>query len=54
MSDQKNAARRVALTYGDDQLQTLQRNTFRYFWEETNPQNGLIPDTPRLTTCYPL
>jgi hypothetical protein len=27
-----------------DQLQTLQRNTFRYFWEETNPENGLIPD----------
>ena len=31
-------------TYGDDQLHTLQRNTFRYFWEETNPENGLIPD----------
>ena len=27
-----------------DQLQTLQRNTFRYFWEETNPRNGLIAD----------
>ena len=25
-------------------LQTLQRNTFRYFWEETNPRNGLIAD----------
>jgi hypothetical protein len=25
-------------------LQTLQRNTFRYFWQETNPSNGLIPD----------
>ena len=22
----------------------MQRNTFRYFWEETNPENGLIPD----------
>ena len=32
------------VTYGDDQLETLQRNTFRYFWEETNPENGLIPD----------
>ena len=31
-------------TYGHDQLQTLQKNTFRYFWEETNPENGLIPD----------
>ena len=27
-----------------EQLHTLQRNTFRYFWEETNPENGLIPD----------
>ena len=26
------------------QLHTLQRNTFRYFWQETNPSNGLIPD----------
>ena len=30
--------------YSDEQLRTLQRNTFRYFWEETNPENGLIPD----------
>lgn len=44
MSAQKSTARRPALTYGHDQLQTLQRNTFRYFWRETNPQNGLIPD----------
>ena len=36
--------RRRAPTYGDDQLHTLQRNTFRYFWQETNPANGLIPD----------
>jgi len=33
-----------APAYGDEQLQTLQRNTFRYFWQETNPSNGLIPD----------
>jgi hypothetical protein len=25
-------------------LQKLQRSTFRYFWCETNPENGLIPD----------
>jgi hypothetical protein len=30
--------------YGEKQLQTLQRNTFRYFWQETNLSNGLIPD----------
>ena len=35
---------RRASTYGDEDLQTLQRNTFRYFWEETNPSNGLVPD----------
>ena len=44
MSAKKRAARRAHRTYGDRQLQTLQRNTFRYFWEETNPENGLIPD----------
>ena len=44
MSAKNAAARRPALTYGEDQLQTLQRNTFRYFWEETNPENGLIAD----------
>ena len=44
MSAKKRAARRADRTYGDRQLQTLQRNTFRYFWEETNPENGLIPD----------
>ena len=44
MRSPKSAARRPALTYGDDHLHTLQRNTFRYFWQETNPENGLIPD----------
>jgi len=31
-------------SHGDQQLHRLQRSTFRYFWEETNPANGLIPD----------
>ena len=31
-------------TYGHHELQKLQGNTFRYFWKETNPENGLIPD----------
>jgi hypothetical protein len=44
MTAQKSATRHPALAYGDDQLHTLQRNTFRYFWEETNPENGLTPD----------
>ena len=33
-----------AVSDGDKRLHTLQRNTFRYFWRETNPANGLIPD----------
>src|SRR5687768_10164626 len=44
MSAQTRAARPHAQTYSDQQLQSLQRNTFRYFWKETNPENGLIPD----------
>ena len=44
MSARKSTAQRPARAYGNQQLRTLQRNTFRYFWEETNPKNGLIPD----------
>jgi hypothetical protein len=44
MSAQPRRARPRAHTYGLAQLQALQRNTFRYFWKETNPANGLIPD----------
>jgi hypothetical protein len=36
----KNA--RPALT--EAQLHGLERNTFRYFWRETNPENGLLAD----------
>ena len=25
-------------------LDSLQHDTFRYFWETANPKNGLIPD----------
>ena len=32
---------------GADALDTLQRNTFGYFLEETNPSNGLVPDSTR-------
>jgi len=44
MSTDKRASRKAIRTYGDDELHTLQRNTFQYFWQETNPENGLIPD----------
>jgi hypothetical protein len=30
--------------FSDRELHTLQRNTFNYFWQETNPRNGLLPD----------
>lgn len=32
---------------GDDMLDGLQRDTFRYFLDETNPRNGLVPDSTR-------
>ena len=44
MRAEKSTSQHRPETYGHDELQTLQRNTFRYFWNETNPENGLIPD----------
>src|SRR5580765_6277827 len=44
MTARKTTAPALARTYGEEQLETLQRNTFEYFWQETNPSNGLIPD----------
>jgi hypothetical protein len=35
------------LSFSDKQLETLQRLTFDYFLKETNPQNGLVPDSTR-------
>src|SRR5207247_2188744 len=34
-------------SFSDNQLETLQRLTFDYFLKETNPQNGLAPDSTR-------
>jgi len=31
-------------TFGESELHTLERNTFNYFWKETNPANGLLAD----------
>jgi len=31
----------------DEELERLQRDTFGYFLEETNPRNGLVPDNTR-------
>jgi hypothetical protein len=44
MSAQETADHGLTGMYGAEQLRILQRNTFRYFWDETNPENGLIPD----------
>ena len=46
MSAQGRTGRvRAHVKVDDDQhLRALQRNTFRYFWQETNPRNGLIAD----------
>jgi hypothetical protein len=30
--------------FSDGELHTLQRNTFNYFWKESNPENGLLAD----------
>ena len=32
------------LGFSDRELYRLQRNTFDYFWKETNPANGLLAD----------
>ena len=32
---------------GDTELDELQRDTFRYFVEETDPHTGLVPDSTR-------
>ena len=39
-----HAAAQADRPYGEKELHDLQRNTFRYFWEETNPENGLLRD----------
>ncbi|MGH7446301.1 MAG: glucoamylase family protein, partial [Longimicrobiales bacterium] len=32
---------------GDKSLTKLQRDTFGFFLKETNPENGLVPDSTR-------
>jgi len=34
----------------DEWLHVLQQATFTYFWQQTNPENGLIPDNTRAST----
>ena len=49
MTDFEN---RIAATskqepFSDRELEDLQRLTFDYFLQETNPENGLVPDSTR-------
>src|SRR5256885_3259701 len=48
MSSPKGA--RVGLTVSDERLHALQRDTFTYFWRETNPANGLLADSTLMAT----
>jgi hypothetical protein len=34
----------------DRWLHTLQKSTFKYFWQQTSPENGLIPDNTLVPT----
>ena len=38
------ACRNESPAVDDEWLHALQKATFRYFWQQTNPENGLIPD----------
>jgi hypothetical protein len=44
MSAKERAAHLPDQPYGEKELHELQRNTFQYFWKETNPNNGLLRD----------
>src|SRR5688572_26246 len=44
MTKQRRAVGRRVRSHDGDSLPQLQRDTFRYFWRETNPANGLISD----------
>jgi hypothetical protein len=54
MSAQKRTIRGRAPTYGDEELQTLQRNMFQYFWQEANPSNGLMPEPTAFLPASPV
>ena len=49
MADSKHriAAKSKQEPFSDRELEELQRLTFDYFLKETNPENGLVPDSTR-------
>ena len=51
MSGRRDTRARLKLPKVDDEwLHALQKSTFTYFWEQTNPDNGLIPDNTLAAT----
>src|SRR6186997_90073 len=46
-SNQRIAVRTKQEPFSDRELAELQRLTFNYFLKETNPENGLVPDSTR-------
>ena len=46
-SEQKFAVKLKQQFFSESELEELQRLTFDYFLKETNPENGLVPDSTR-------
>jgi hypothetical protein len=46
-SEQRFVAKSKQKPFSDRELEELQRLTFDYFLKETNPENGLVPDSTR-------
>ncbi len=46
-SNHRFAAQSKQKSFSDGELKDLQRLTFDYFLKETNPENGLVPDSTR-------
>ena len=46
-SEQKVAIESRPHPFSEPELEELQRLTFDYFLKETNPENGLVPDSTR-------
>src|SRR4029077_11655501 len=46
-SEERFVANSKQEPFSDRELEALQRLTFDYFLKETNPENGLVPDSTR-------
>lgn len=36
----------------DESLVRLERDTYKYFADEMNSENGLVPDSTKLSLCH--